>query len=140
MVRVGSFESLQPVLRRARLTDASLEIHTWVQTKLDLISPLVDWLMNLITASRCVQGSEDYIELALREALRNAMLHGNRLNRNKRVDICCHCKSGKGLCLDVRDQERGFDPRNGTEVHLHKASLTAMIHSTYRSEGVPETI
>ena len=45
MVWVGSFESLQSVLRRPRFVDAPLKIHTWVPTKPDLISPLVDWLM-----------------------------------------------------------------------------------------------
>jgi hypothetical protein len=59
--------------------DAPLKVQTWVPTKLDLISPLVDWLMNLITAARCFQRNEDFVELALREALSNAMIHGNRL-------------------------------------------------------------
>ena len=52
MLWVGSLESLQSVLRRPRFVDAPLKIQTWVPTKLDLISPLVDWLMNLIKAAR----------------------------------------------------------------------------------------
>ena len=40
MVFVGSFESLQSVLRRPHFVDAPLKIHNWVPTKLDLISPL----------------------------------------------------------------------------------------------------
>ena len=55
MVWVGSFESLQFVFRRPRFVDARLKIHTWVPTKLELISPLVDWLMNLIRAARCAR-------------------------------------------------------------------------------------
>jgi hypothetical protein len=55
--------------RKPRFTGASLEVRTWVHTEIGLISPLVEWLMGLIAASRCVSGKEEYVELALREAL-----------------------------------------------------------------------
>ena len=108
MVWVGSFESLQSELRRPRIVDARLKIQTWVPTKLDLISPLVDWLMNLITAARCVQKNEGFVELALRETLSNAMIHGNRLEASKLVHVhcCCDCT---GVSVIVADQGQGFD-------------------------------
>ena len=80
MIWVGSFKSLQSALRKSRFPGAPLEVHTWLRSEIGLISPLVDWLMSLIAASRCVRGEEQYVELALREALTNAMLHGNRLD------------------------------------------------------------
>ena len=104
MVWVGSFESLQFVLRRPRFVDAPVKIHTWMSTKLHLISPLVDWLMNLITAARCVQGNEDFVELALREALSNAMIHGNRLEASKLVHVDCCCDCSNGVSVVVSDQ------------------------------------
>jgi hypothetical protein len=68
MIWVGSFESLQSMLRKPRFTGALLELHTWVRSEIGQISPLVDRLMMLITAFRCVPCQEDFVELALRQA------------------------------------------------------------------------
>lgn len=40
----------------------------WVPTSIALISPLVDWLMRLMAGSRCVEGTEHFVALALQEA------------------------------------------------------------------------
>src|SRR6202048_3438304 len=112
MIWVGSFKSLQSALRAPRFSGAPLEVHTWLRSEIVLISPLVDWLMSLITASRCVRGEEQYVELALREALSNAMLHGNRLEARKLVHVRCRCDCGSGLSVFVSDQGQGFDPNN----------------------------
>jgi serine/threonine-protein kinase RsbW len=110
MIWVGSFKSLQSALRKPRFTGAPLDVHTWVRSEIALISPLVDWLMSLIAASRCVDGREDFVELALQEALSNAMLHGNCLDARKLVHVRCCCEFSKGVIIVVRDQGHGFDP------------------------------
>ncbi len=110
MIWVGSFEFLQSVLRRLPFPDAPLEVHTWVRSEIGLISPLVEWLMRLIAESRCVWGEEESVELALLEALSNAMLHGNRLDARKLVHVRCCCENRKGVFIVVRDQGNGFDP------------------------------
>jgi anti-sigma regulatory factor (Ser/Thr protein kinase) len=112
MIWVGSFKSLQTVLGKHRFTRAPLDVHTWVRSEIALISPLVDWLMNLIATSHCVCGEEQLVELALREALGNAMLHGNSLDARKLVHVRCCCDFGKGVFILVRDQGPGFDPNN----------------------------
>jgi serine/threonine-protein kinase RsbW len=112
MIWVGSFKSLQSALAKLDLTDADLEVDTWVRSEIGLISPLVDWLMSLIAVTRCVLGDEQFVELALREALSNAMLHGNRLDARKLVRIRCCCECGQGLFIVVRDQGHGFNPSN----------------------------
>jgi len=89
MISVGAFKSLQSVLCKPHFSGAPLRVHTWVRNEIGLISPLVDWLMGLIAASRCVRGEEQFVELALREALSNAMLHGNRLDASKLVHVRC---------------------------------------------------
>ena len=63
MTWIGSFKSLQSMLPELRFTDAPLEVRTWVRSEIGQISPLVDWLMNLIAASRCVRGEEQLDEL-----------------------------------------------------------------------------
>ena len=110
MIWVGSFKSLQSAIGKFDFTDVPLELHTWVRSEIGLISPLVDWLMSLIAGSRCVFGEEEFVELALREALSNAMLHGNRLDARKLVHVRCCCENGKGVLIVVRDQGQGFDP------------------------------
>jgi hypothetical protein len=55
-----------------------LEIEAWIQSEIKAISPLVERLMRLIEGSHCITGEESAIELALREALSNAVVHGNR--------------------------------------------------------------
>ena len=110
MTWVGSFRSLESVVRKPDFTNAPLELHTWVRSESGLISPLVDWLMGLIAGSRCVGGKEDFVERALRETLSNAMLHGNRADARKLVHVRCCRESGKGVSIVVRDQGQGFDP------------------------------
>jgi anti-sigma regulatory factor (Ser/Thr protein kinase) len=58
-----------------------------------------------------VSGEEPAVELALREALNNAVVHGNRLDAHKLVHVRCRCKVGEGISLTVSDQGQGFDPR-----------------------------
>ena len=74
------------------------------------ISPLLDQLMHLIEESRSVAGEELSVELALREALNNAVLHGNRLDPSKLVRVYCRCDLGKELSVVIKDQGSGFDP------------------------------
>jgi serine/threonine-protein kinase RsbW len=109
MTWVGSFQSLRSALHKPRF-GAPLEVHTWLRSEIDLISPFVDWLMRLIAQSRCVDGNEEFVELALREAVSNAIVHGNRLELHKLVHVRCCCESGVGAFIAVRDQGHGFDP------------------------------
>jgi serine/threonine-protein kinase RsbW len=86
-----------------------LEVDAWMPSEVKAISPLVDRLMRLIEGSHCITGEEHDVELALREALSNAVIHGNRLDAHKLVHVRCRCKVGKGISLLVSDQGQGFD-------------------------------
>jgi serine/threonine-protein kinase RsbW len=109
MIWVGSFKSLRSSLHKPRF-GAPLEVHTWLRSEIDLISPFVDWVMSLIARSGCVPGKEEFVELGLREAVSNAILHGNRLEARKLVHVRCCCEGAKGVFITVRDQGHGFDP------------------------------
>lgn len=78
-------------------------------SEIKAISPLVQRLMRLIEDSHCVAGEEPAVELALDEALDNAVVHGNRMDRHKLVQVLCRCELGKGISIVVKDQGQGFD-------------------------------
>lgn len=93
-----------------RSAGSLLEIDGWIHSEIKAISPLVERLMRLIEGSRCITGQEDAVQLALWEALNNAVVHGNGLDARKLVHVRCRCKVGKGISLVVSDQGQGFDP------------------------------
>jgi len=122
------------VIRRNR---SLLEIEAWMPSEIKAISLLVDQLMRLIEESRCVTGNESSVELALREALSNAVIHGNEMDARKLVQARCRCERGKGVWLTVKDQGKGFDPaavpdpvaverlevEHGRGIHLMKLAM-----------------
>ena len=94
---------------RKRSRTSVLEIDCWMPSKIQAISPLVDRLMRLIEGSQCVPGEEFDVELALREALENAVVHGNQENPERKVRIRCRCRPGNEISIVVTDQGKGFD-------------------------------
>src|ERR1700741_4906558 len=101
---------LRAHLARTPGSGSLLEVDAWIPSEVKAISPLVDRLMRLIEGSHCITGEEHAVELALREALNNAVVHGNRLDVHKLVHVCCRCKVGQGISLTVSDEGQGFDP------------------------------
>jgi serine/threonine-protein kinase RsbW len=88
-----------------------LNAECWIPSDINRISPWVNWLTHLIKWSGCVPGEETAVELALAEALANAIIHGNRMDPDKRVFVRCCCDPGTGVTIVVRDAGRGFAPR-----------------------------
>jgi serine/threonine-protein kinase RsbW len=81
-----------------------------MKSEIAAISPFIDQFMLKIREFHCDPGSEFAIELALREALANAVLHGNREDSKKKVHVRCECEKDLGVLLVVRDEGPGFDP------------------------------
>ena len=92
-----------------RPSGSLFEIDTWIRSEINAISPLLERLMLLIEGSHCVAGEEPAVELALSEAVQNAVVHGNRLHAQKLVHVRCRCAVGKGISIAVSDQGDGFD-------------------------------
>jgi serine/threonine-protein kinase RsbW len=114
-----------------------MTIEAWILSEIKGISTLVDQLMRLIEGSRCVAGYESAVELALREALSNAVIHGNEMDAHKLVQVGCRYEAGNGVRLTVKDQGKGFDPaavsdpvtverleeEHGRGIHLMKLAM-----------------
>ena len=86
-----------------------LEIDSWMPSKIQAIAPLVERLMLLFEGSQCIPGAEINVEIALREALANAVVHGNDEHPSAIVRIRCRCWPGKEISIIVTDQGKGFD-------------------------------
>jgi len=75
------------------------------------ISPFVDKLMLLLRNCGCVPEGVSDVEIALREALANAILHGNHEDRRKHVHVTCRCEPDE-VSIAVKDEGKGFDTDN----------------------------
>jgi anti-sigma regulatory factor (Ser/Thr protein kinase) len=88
---------------KSRAAGPKLEVELSIPSSVDEISPAVDHLMFLIKKCHSAVGEEINVELAVREAVANAVLHGNKSSPEKRVTIRCECRIGSGVSICVRD-------------------------------------
>jgi len=114
-----------------------VELRQSLPSQVEAISPFVDQLMHFITNFREVDGSELDIDVALREALANAVVHGNREDPFERVYVSCRCSMDGEVSITVCDQGQGFDSctvpdptaaenqllTHGRGIHLMKALM-----------------
>jgi serine/threonine-protein kinase RsbW len=77
---------------------------------LEAVETVLARMMGKLTELGCLDGQRDEVDLALREALVNAVKHGNRGQLNKRVELDCFQQHDGGILLVVRDEGPGFDP------------------------------
>ena len=98
--------------RQSQSVGPGMELSTSMQSTVNAISPLVDKLMMVIKGCRCIAEQEEEVEVALREALANAVLHGNHQDAGKRVHIRCRIQFDGELSIVVKDEGSGFDPTN----------------------------
>jgi serine/threonine-protein kinase RsbW len=85
-----------------------LELKRSLPSKVAAISPFVDRLMLLFRKCGCVSEGESEVEIALREALANAIIHGNHENSGKHVHVRCRCEPTE-ISIAVKDEGSGFD-------------------------------
>ena len=132
--RRGRFE---PVVAAPKAISPTVQADLTMRSEIDAISPLVDRLMRLIGIFHCEAGVESDIEIALREALANAVVHGNRQDARTKVHISCAIHASGRLSFVVKDEGCGFDPakvpdptaienigcESGRGIHLMKAFM-----------------
>lgn len=135
----------RPRIAGRRAGSSRLEIEGCIASDMKSVRSLIHQMIRLIEGSRCVSGDEPAVEIALVEAVTNAVIHGNRLDPHKLVQVLCRCELGRGVSVIVQDQGQGFDPKavpecgrgihrmklamdevkfenNGTAIHMWKAA------------------
>lgn len=70
----------------------------------------VDRCLAALSLFGCEQSQCSSAELALREALANAILHGNGSDSRKQVELDCFQHRDGSVTLVVRDEGPGFNP------------------------------
>ncbi|HXM23089.1 MAG TPA: ATP-binding protein [Terriglobales bacterium] len=74
------------------------------------VDSVVQRIMESIREKDCAGGKEQAIELALSEALANAVVHGAKSDASKVVECDVACDQNRSLLIVVRDPGEGFDP------------------------------
>ena len=103
-------------------SDQSLPEKDFDPDKLDLIlrvtlaadrnavDPVVQEVMAVVRQMNVVDGKQDAIELALQEALANAVIHGAKEDPTKTVECLVSRDEERGILIVVRDPGTGFSP------------------------------
>ena len=90
-----------------------VELQQSLPSRIVMISPFVDQLMQFLKVfiGKYHGAAESVldIEISLREALANAMIHGNRENPVKMVHVAARCSMNGEVSITVEDEGEGFD-------------------------------
>ncbi len=87
-----------------------LDMQLSIPCEVDAIEPVIHRVMESIREMNCVPESEFEVDLALREALANAVVHGCKKDNGKMVQLCVACEESRGILIVIRDPGSGFDP------------------------------
>jgi len=90
----------------------SLRVRVTLAADRKAVDPVVAQVMSSVREMKCADGKEEAIELALHEALANAVVHGAREDPSKTVECLVACDEQRGILIIVRDPGPGFDPQN----------------------------
>ena len=89
----------------------SLRVRVTLAADRKAVDPVVEQVMQAVREMKSVNGKEEAIELALQEALANAVVHGAKEDPTKVVECLVMCDEQRGLLIIVRDPGEGFDPQ-----------------------------
>jgi serine/threonine-protein kinase RsbW len=85
------------------------KLDTVIPSNIEVVDSTVAKIIGLIGSAYSSDDIER-IDLALREALVNAIIHGNRSDPNKSVRVCVALQPDNGVIIMVKDSGSGFDP------------------------------
>jgi serine/threonine-protein kinase RsbW len=89
-----------------------LKLKVTLAAQKEAVDPVVQGIMEIVREMQCITGREDAIELALTEALANAVVHGAKADPSKIIECDVACDEDRGMLIVVRDPGKGFDPQN----------------------------
>ncbi|MGH9379730.1 MAG: ATP-binding protein [Thermoanaerobaculia bacterium] len=84
-------------------------VHLAIESRLENIDLVQVVVEESLTRLDLEQEAAQFVGLAVREAVANAIRHGNREDPDKRVEIDFHVEAGE-VVIVVQDEGEGFDP------------------------------
>jgi serine/threonine-protein kinase RsbW len=90
--------------------DLLVKLDVTLPGTIEAVAPFIEKAMTIIRGMGCAAGREFEIELALNEALANAIEHGSANDPSKMIQCCIACDHSRGMLIIVRDPGPGFDP------------------------------
>ncbi len=87
-----------------------LKLRVTLAADRNAVNPVVQGIMEIVRQMQCAAGKEDAIEMALTEALANAVVHGCKSDPSKNIECDVACDETRGMLIVVRDPGSGFDP------------------------------
>jgi anti-sigma regulatory factor (Ser/Thr protein kinase) len=89
---------------------AKCRLDLTIPADVNAISPVVDGVMQIAREMKCAEGHECEVELALREGLANAIVHGCKGDATTKIECCVACEGSSEIVIVVRDPGEGFKP------------------------------
>ena len=80
-------------------------------SRIDTVATAAAAVAEFLSRSGITEDAAFGIDMAVREAVTNAVLHGNRQDENKTVDVTLK-SSPDAVEISVHDQGAGFNPEN----------------------------
>ena len=109
-----------------RLPDLVFSFQMTIESHCDGLWEAAESIMRTVRTLPCVQGELHGLRMALVEALTNAVLHGNREDPAKTVDIFAGC-DGHAQLIAVTDQGDGLILTLYQTQLLQRTSVRAMV-------------
>lgn len=143
---MGPGREQQPFGGRMARERYSLRLRRHYPSTKGAINDAVREVMSIAGHCGCRDEQRADLEIAVREALANAIIHGNGFADEKRIFVRCYGQPDSDLLILVRDEGAGFDPgevpdpRDADRMHLHHGRglllmRELMDHVEYRRNG-----
>jgi serine/threonine-protein kinase RsbW len=98
--------------KRRRSTRGSgklaLELKVKLEADPNAVDSVVQRIMKTVRRLQCAPDKDDAVELALAEALANAVVHGAKADKSKTVECDVLCEENRRIMIVVRDPGSGF--------------------------------
>jgi serine/threonine-protein kinase RsbW len=91
-------------------TKSGLKLKITLSADRDAVDPVVQSVMEMVRKIHSDADKHDAIELALTEALANAVVHGAKADPSKIVECDVVANEDQSILIVVRDPGKGFDP------------------------------
>jgi serine/threonine-protein kinase RsbW len=105
--------------------ELALRYRVTISSTREAIGTAADEILGVAREIGCDEDEVTDISIALREALANAIIHGNSSDPDKHVLVRCYTHAELGMLVAIRDEGPGFDPDHvpdptrAERIHLH---------------------